>query len=422
MRKDMANDISNTISKSGIFSPGVRPLLAQGDVDRVVKEILGNLGLIIGGGFDTTTALTAHALEWLSQHPEQRARLSRERADLLDPATEEFLRYFTPAPGDGRTVAADCEIDGIPLAEGERLWISWAMANRDPAVFENPNEIILDRKGNRHFSFGLGVHRCIGSNVARTVFKRMLIAVFDRMPDFVCDPAGTVHRRDLRRRAEDLAESVSGVTHVQNNLRVSQGTGGTMGMGTDTARQGSSQTNAGGSLFGSGTNSGTGGDAEGDQHRASGDNHGRLGQRIDQHGTADTEQQPDQAQRHVEQEDPAPGGLRGDQPAQRRPDHRPDQRRPGDGADGLDDADRLAFLDLTANLHKGLGARAGSTVERAHHRRFDDMARGRSSCRGCRQLGHGRRHGCGWVFQALAYSRAESMSGWVKVKPASVST
>ncbi len=67
-------------------------------------EILGNLGLIIGGGFDTTTALTAHSLEWLSEHPDQRELLSRERDTLLNPATEEFLRFYTPAPGDGRTV------------------------------------------------------------------------------------------------------------------------------------------------------------------------------------------------------------------------------------------------------------------------------------------------------------------------------
>ncbi len=67
------------------------------------------------------------------------------------------------------------------------------MANRDPSVFDQPNEIILDRKGNRHFSFGIGVHRCVGSNVARTVFKSMLTAVLDRMPDYVCDPEGTDH-------------------------------------------------------------------------------------------------------------------------------------------------------------------------------------------------------------------------------------
>lgn len=156
-------------------------------------EILGNLGLIIGGGFDTTTALTAHSLEWLSENPLERERLSRDRDKLLDPATEEFLRFYTPAPGDGRTFSGDVEVEGHQFKEGERLWLSWAMANRDPSVFEKPNEVVLDRKGNRHFSFGIGVHRCVGSNVARTVFKAMVTAVLDRMPDYVCDPEGTVH-------------------------------------------------------------------------------------------------------------------------------------------------------------------------------------------------------------------------------------
>lgn len=176
--------------------PGLIDALARIRIDGEPApdiDILGMLMLLIGGGFDTTTALTAHALEWLSQHPDQRERLSRDRDTLLDPATEEFLRYFTPAPGDGRTVAEDIEVDGVVLKEGERLWLSWAMANRDPGLFQNPDEVVLDRKGNRHFSFGLGVHRCIGSNVARTVFKSMLTAVLDRMPDFRCDPAGTVH-------------------------------------------------------------------------------------------------------------------------------------------------------------------------------------------------------------------------------------
>jgi cytochrome P450 len=156
-------------------------------------ELLGVLMLLIGGGFDTTTALTAHALEWLGEHPDQRVRLSAEREALLDSATEEFLRFYTPAPGDGRTIARDCVIAGQAFQEGERLWLSWAMANRDPSVFPNPNEVDLARPGNRHASFGLGIHRCIGSNMARMVFKRMLTAVLDRMPDYVCDPAGAVH-------------------------------------------------------------------------------------------------------------------------------------------------------------------------------------------------------------------------------------
>ncbi|HEY9313219.1 cytochrome P450 [Williamsia sp.] len=177
-----------------------RPGLIQALVDMRIDgqpapdlEVLGMLGLIIGGGFDTTTALTAHALEWLSENPDERTRLSEDRDDLLNSATEEFLRYFTPAPGDGRTISSDCTYSGTDLKEGERLWISWAMANRDPDVFNEPNSIQLDRGANRHYSFGLGIHRCIGSNVARTVFKSMLIAVLDRMPDYRCDPDAAVH-------------------------------------------------------------------------------------------------------------------------------------------------------------------------------------------------------------------------------------
>jgi cytochrome P450 len=156
-------------------------------------EIAGVLGLIIGGGFDTTTALTAHSLEWLSENPASRTELTANLSGLLDSATEEFLRFYTPAPGDGRTISQDCEIAGTSFKEGERLWISWAMANRDPEVFADPNTILLDRRGNRHSSFGLGIHRCIGSNVARMTFKRMVTHVLQRMPDFVCDPAGAVH-------------------------------------------------------------------------------------------------------------------------------------------------------------------------------------------------------------------------------------
>jgi len=176
--------------------PGLTDALLKATIDGQKPddmELLGVHGLLIGGGFDTTTALTAHSLEWLSEHPEQRTRLSDERHTLLDSATEEFLRFFTPAPGDARTISADCVIAGQEFKEGERLWLSWAMANRDPSVFPNPNEVDLARPGNRHASFGLGIHRCIGSNMARMVFKRMLLAVLDRMPDYVCDATGAVH-------------------------------------------------------------------------------------------------------------------------------------------------------------------------------------------------------------------------------------
>jgi cytochrome P450 len=166
---------------------------ALAELEASEDELVGAAMLLIGGGFDTITALTAKTCEWLSNHPEERERLSRERDTLLDSATEEFLRYFTPAQGDGRTISQDCEIDGVTFKEGQRLWLSWAMANRDPELFEDPHTIQLDRAGNRHFSFGLGIHRCIGSNIARTTFKGMLTGVLDRIPDFTCVPGAAVH-------------------------------------------------------------------------------------------------------------------------------------------------------------------------------------------------------------------------------------
>jgi cytochrome P450 len=197
MRDDMMGQLADIRANP---RPGLINALATAEINGSVPpdfELLGVISLLIGGGFDTTTALTSHALEWLSEHPGQRGRLSAERDTLLDSATEEFLRYYTPAPGDGRTVSADCELAGQQFKEGERVWLSWAMSNRDPEVFPNPNEVDLARTGNRHHSFGLGIHRCIGSNVARMVFKRMVVAVLDRMPDYVCDPAGAEHYQTI---------------------------------------------------------------------------------------------------------------------------------------------------------------------------------------------------------------------------------
>ncbi|MGW6117941.1 cytochrome P450 [Nocardia sp. NPDC055165] len=221
--------------------PGLFHAVAEATIDGeplADTDVLGMMALIIGGGFDTTTALTAHSLEWLSEHPDRREELSRERDVLLDSATEEFLRYYTPAPGDGRTVAADCEVAGIEFQEGDRIWLSWAMANRDPAAFEDPTELVLDRKGNRHYSFGLGIHRCIGSNVARSVFKRMLLAVLDRMPDYRCIPEEAVHYETIAviqgmrnlpaeftpgpRLGAGLAETLEKLQHVCDEQRLAE--------------------------------------------------------------------------------------------------------------------------------------------------------------------------------------------------------
>ncbi|HET6811669.1 MAG TPA: cytochrome P450 [Acidimicrobiales bacterium] len=179
--------------------PGIiKALLAARDAGAPLDEegIEGTILLVIGGGFDTTTALTAHALEWLDQDRGERRRL-REEPELLDTATEELVRFFTPAQGGGRTVTRDCEVAGHRFRKGERVWMAYGLSNHDPEVFERPDEIVPDRFPNRHAGFGLGIHRCIGSNLARLTFKTMLGAVLRRMPDYEIDTAGIVRYDDI---------------------------------------------------------------------------------------------------------------------------------------------------------------------------------------------------------------------------------
>jgi cytochrome P450 len=160
------------------------------------EDILGTLVLLIGGGFDTTTALVSHALHWLDSRPTERARLT-EDPSLLDTATEEFLRFATPAQGGGRTITADCEIAGHQFHEGDRVWMAYALANHDPEAFPDPDQIIVDRFPNRHAAFGLGVHRCIGSNLARMSFKTLIVEVLARISDYQVRPDGVVRYEDV---------------------------------------------------------------------------------------------------------------------------------------------------------------------------------------------------------------------------------
>jgi cytochrome P450 len=142
--------------------------------------------LIIGGGNDTTTSLLAQAFIWLSEHPDQRDWL-REDPARIKGACEEFLRYFTPTQALARTIRKPVDIGGYELQPGDRVLLSFASANLDPEEFENPDEIVLDRFPNRHQAFGLGLHRCLGSNFTRMEFSVVLEEVLKRLPDFVVD-------------------------------------------------------------------------------------------------------------------------------------------------------------------------------------------------------------------------------------------
>ncbi|MFB1298559.1 cytochrome P450 [Mycobacterium sp. pW049] len=142
--------------------------------------------LVVAGGVDTTTGLLASSLDWLELHPEERTRLAAS-PELIPKATEEFLRYVTPVQGNGRTVTRECEFRGQKFSDGDRVLLSWAAANRDPDVFDDPHTVNFERHPNRHQAFGIGMHRCAGSNIARVIFGVMLSEVLRRIPDYVID-------------------------------------------------------------------------------------------------------------------------------------------------------------------------------------------------------------------------------------------
>jgi len=145
--------------------------------------------LTIGGGVDTTTALTSAALIHLGRHRGDRDLLVADGA-LLDSATEEFLRFYPPARTHARTVTHDVEFAGCPMHAGDRVLLSEISANRDGRSFPDADRFVIDRFPNRHVSFGVGIHRCPGSHLARLEFKTMIRRVLDRLPDFVLDEAG----------------------------------------------------------------------------------------------------------------------------------------------------------------------------------------------------------------------------------------
>lgn len=149
-------------------------------------DVLSLSNNIIIGGVDTTTALTSHALEYLARHPVAKARLVADPT-LIKFAREEFLRFFTPIHCLARNVTQDVTVAGQEIHEGDRVLLAWAAANRDPAVFDAPDEVRFDRASNRHLAFGAGIHRCIGSSFARMMFEEMIAQMFERIPEWEVD-------------------------------------------------------------------------------------------------------------------------------------------------------------------------------------------------------------------------------------------
>ena len=150
-------------------------------------HILGTCNLMLVAGIDTTWSAIGSSLWHLAQHPEHRAQL-REQPEIWPMAIEELLRAYSPVTM-ARLVSRDVEVAGCPIREGDRVLMTFPAANRDPDVFENPDEVILDREHNRHVAFGAGIHRCAGSNLARMELRVALEVWLERYPEFsLADP------------------------------------------------------------------------------------------------------------------------------------------------------------------------------------------------------------------------------------------
>lgn len=156
------------------------------------RERIGALFVLMLGGIDTTWSATGASLFHLATHPDDLAALVDEPA-LIPSAIEEFLRFYSPVT-IARVITDDAEVGGCPVAGGERLLLSYPSANRDPAHFERPDEVVLDRQPNRHLAFGVGVHRCLGSNLARMELAVALQVWLERFPRFelAVDPSEIV--------------------------------------------------------------------------------------------------------------------------------------------------------------------------------------------------------------------------------------
>jgi cytochrome P450 len=152
-------------------------------------EMVTMVAQLVLAGLDTTTNATAGTLVELHRRPELRAELAGTPHDdrLWVTAIEEFLRYTCPIQGFKRTARNDAEVGGNVVHPGERVLMLFASANFDEREFDRPYDIDIRRTSNRHMTFGRGIHRCLGSHLARLEVRVMVQQVLQRIPDYTIE-------------------------------------------------------------------------------------------------------------------------------------------------------------------------------------------------------------------------------------------
>jgi hypothetical protein len=152
-----------------------------------IEHVRGTMILLMVAGIDTTWSAIGASIWHLANHPEDRRRLASD-SSLWPTAIEEFLRAYAPVTM-GRLVIDDFDFHGQRLHKDDWLLLPFPSANRDESVFPDADKVLIDRQENRHAAFGLGIHRCLGSNLARMELQVALDEWLTRYPDFeLSDP------------------------------------------------------------------------------------------------------------------------------------------------------------------------------------------------------------------------------------------
>jgi len=143
----------------------------------------GMIWLLIGGGYETTATTLSYGLLTLLQHPEQ-LELLKANPSLLESAVEELIRFNTPVQFLHRIAKNDFEFENNFIKAGQDIYLWTAAANRDPAVFPDPDRLDITRQNNRHLGFGYGIHLCLGSPLARLQTQIALKSILQNLPEF----------------------------------------------------------------------------------------------------------------------------------------------------------------------------------------------------------------------------------------------
>ena len=154
------------------------------------EHVVGTIILLMVAGIDTTWSSIGSSIWHLAQHPSDLHRMVNE-PELLPTAIEELLRMYAPVTM-ARIVSQDAEIGGCPVKAGDSVLLPFPAANRDPEVFPDADKVIIDREENRHVAFGLGIHRCLGSNLARLELRVAVEVFIQRFPKFELANPGAV--------------------------------------------------------------------------------------------------------------------------------------------------------------------------------------------------------------------------------------